>query len=93
MAKKIKTLIKLNLPAGTATPAPPVGPASQAFYTGTNVLLSQNRAHHAEELVEKKIPYKEKAEAKAALDSFNKSSDHGHAANDNHANGGAAANH
>ncbi|SRR5260221_8985912 len=27
MAKKIKTLIKLNVPAGTATPAPPVGPA------------------------------------------------------------------
>ena len=27
MAKKIKTLIKLNLPAGEATPAPPVGPA------------------------------------------------------------------
>jgi len=27
MAKKIKTQIKLNLPAGTATPAPPVGPA------------------------------------------------------------------
>lgn len=27
MAKKIKTLIKLNIPAGTATPAPPVGPA------------------------------------------------------------------
>lgn len=27
MAKKIKTIIKLNLPAGTATPAPPVGPA------------------------------------------------------------------
>jgi large subunit ribosomal protein L11 len=26
-AKKVKTLIKLNLPAGTATPAPPVGPA------------------------------------------------------------------
>lgn len=26
-AKKIKTLIKLNLPAGEATPAPPVGPA------------------------------------------------------------------
>lgn len=25
--KKIKTFIKLNLPAGTATPAPPVGPA------------------------------------------------------------------
>ncbi len=27
MAKKIKTIIKLNLPAGSATPAPPVGPA------------------------------------------------------------------
>lgn len=27
MAKKVKTVVKLNLPAGTATPAPPVGPA------------------------------------------------------------------
>lgn len=27
MAKKVKTLVKLNLPAGEATPAPPVGPA------------------------------------------------------------------
>ena len=27
MAKKVKTQIKLNLPAGAATPAPPVGPA------------------------------------------------------------------
>lgn len=27
MAKKVKTMIKLNLPAGEATPAPPVGPA------------------------------------------------------------------
>jgi large subunit ribosomal protein L11 len=27
MAKKIKTTLKLNLPAGAATPAPPVGPA------------------------------------------------------------------
>lgn len=27
MAKKVSTVIKLNLPAGTATPAPPVGPA------------------------------------------------------------------
>ncbi len=27
MAKKVKTYIKLNLPAGEATPAPPVGPA------------------------------------------------------------------
>ena len=27
VAKKVKTIIKLNLPAGEATPAPPVGPA------------------------------------------------------------------
>jgi len=27
MPKKVKTVIKLNLPAGEATPAPPVGPA------------------------------------------------------------------
>ena len=27
MAKKIKTIIKINIPAGTATPAPPVGTA------------------------------------------------------------------
>ncbi len=27
MAKKIKTIVKINLPAGAATPAPPVGPA------------------------------------------------------------------
>ena len=26
-AKKIKTVIKVNLPAGEATPAPPLGPA------------------------------------------------------------------
>ena len=27
MAKKVKTVLKLNLAAGEATPAPPVGPA------------------------------------------------------------------
>ncbi|PIR99900.1 50S ribosomal protein L11, partial [Candidatus Collierbacteria bacterium CG10_big_fil_rev_8_21_14_0_10_43_36] len=27
MAKKIKAILKLNLPGGTANPAPPVGPA------------------------------------------------------------------
>ena len=27
MAKKIKTMIKLQIPAGKANPAPPVGPA------------------------------------------------------------------
>jgi len=27
MAKKVKTVIKLNIPAGKASPAPPIGPA------------------------------------------------------------------
>lgn len=27
MAKKVKVILKLNLPAGEATPAPPIGPA------------------------------------------------------------------
>lgn len=27
MAKKVKTIVKVNLPAGEATPAPPLGPA------------------------------------------------------------------
>lgn len=27
MAKKIKTIVKLQIPAGAATPAPPIGPA------------------------------------------------------------------
>ena len=27
MAKKIKTVVKLQIPAGKATPAPPIGPA------------------------------------------------------------------
>ena len=27
MAKKVKTILKLNLPAGKANPAPPIGPA------------------------------------------------------------------
>ena len=36
MAKKIKTVLKLNLPAGTATPAPPVGPI--LGQTGINMM-------------------------------------------------------
>jgi large subunit ribosomal protein L11 len=36
MAKKIKTILKLNLPAGTATPAPPVGPI--LGQTGINMM-------------------------------------------------------
>ncbi len=36
MAKKIKTILKLNLPAGVATPAPPVGPI--LGQTGINMM-------------------------------------------------------
>lgn len=36
MAKKIKTILKLNLPAGSATPAPPVGPI--LGQTGINMM-------------------------------------------------------
>jgi large subunit ribosomal protein L11 len=36
VAKKIKVILKLNLPAGTATPAPPVGPI--LGQTGINMM-------------------------------------------------------
>lgn len=36
MAKKVKQILKLNLPAGTATPAPPVGPI--LGQTGINMM-------------------------------------------------------
>lgn len=36
MAKKIQTILKLNLPAGAATPAPPVGPI--LGQTGINMM-------------------------------------------------------
>lgn len=36
MAKKVKTVLKLNLPAGSATPAPPVGPI--LGQTGINMM-------------------------------------------------------
>jgi len=36
MAKKIKTVIKLQLPAGGASPAPPVGPALGQY--GVNIM-------------------------------------------------------
>src|SRR3989344_4076657 len=36
MAKKIKTILKLNLPAGSATPAPRVGPI--LGQTGINMM-------------------------------------------------------
>ncbi len=36
MAKKVKTVIKLQIPAGKATPAPPVGPALGQY--GINIM-------------------------------------------------------
>lgn len=36
MAKKIKTIIKLQAPAGKATPAPPIGPALGQY--GVNIM-------------------------------------------------------
>jgi len=41
MAKKIKTIIKLQCPAGKATPAPPVGPALGQH--GLNIMDFVNR--------------------------------------------------
>ena len=37
MAKKVKTFIKLNVPAGVATAAPPVGPALGQH--GVNIMM------------------------------------------------------
>lgn len=37
MAKKVKAVIKLQLPAGKATPAPPVGPALGQY--GINIMV------------------------------------------------------
>ncbi len=36
MAKKVKTIVKLQIPAGKATPAPPVGPAVGQY--GINIM-------------------------------------------------------
>ena len=41
MAKKIKAFVKLALPAGKATPAPPVGPACGRHHCGANELWRQ----------------------------------------------------
>ena len=50
MAKKIKTVVKLQLPAGQATPAPPVGTALGPH--GVNIMefcKSYNEATHGKE--------------------------------------------
>jgi large subunit ribosomal protein L11 len=45
MAKKIKTLLKLNLPAGKANPAPPIGPALGQH--GVNIMDFCNQYNEA----------------------------------------------
>jgi len=44
MAKKIANILKLNLPAGTATPAPPVGPILGQAGINMMVFLKQYNA-------------------------------------------------
>ena len=45
MAKKIKTILKLNLPAGKANPAPPIGPALGQH--GVNIMEFCNQYNEA----------------------------------------------
>jgi large subunit ribosomal protein L11 len=40
MAKKVKAIVKLQIPAGKANPAPPVGPAIMAFCKEYNARTS-----------------------------------------------------
>lgn len=47
MAKKVKTQIKLNLPAGEATPAPPVGPALGQHGVPIMEFIKEYNAHTA----------------------------------------------
>lgn len=48
MAKKIKALLKLNLPAGSANPAPPVGPALGQHGVNIMEFITQYNAKTAE---------------------------------------------
>ena len=38
MAKELETVVKLQVPAGSANPAPPVGPALAAWFEYTGFL-------------------------------------------------------
>ena len=54
-AKKIKTLIKINIPAGAATPAPPVGTALGPYgLPGKEVAATLTQAQ-AEEIAKTKM--------------------------------------
>ena len=48
MAKKVKALLKLNLPAGSANPAPPVGPALGQHGVNIMEFITQYNAKTAE---------------------------------------------
>ncbi len=48
MAKKIKAILKLNLPAGSANPAPPVGPALGQHGVNIMEFITQYNAKTAE---------------------------------------------
>jgi large subunit ribosomal protein L11 len=49
MAKKVKTIIKLNLPAGEATPAPPVSPALGQHGVPIMDFIKEYNAHTAKQ--------------------------------------------
>lgn len=48
MAKKVKVILKLNLPGGTANPAPPVGPALGQHGVNIMEFIQQYNAKTAE---------------------------------------------
>lgn len=48
MAKKVKVILKLNLPAGSANPAPPVGPALGQHGVNIMEFITQYNAKTAE---------------------------------------------
>jgi large subunit ribosomal protein L11 len=49
MAKKVKAILKLNLPAGEATPAPPVGPALGQHGVPIMEFIKEYNAHTAKQ--------------------------------------------
>lgn len=48
MAKKVKAILKLNLPAGSANPAPPIGPALGQHGVNIMEFITQYNAKTAE---------------------------------------------
>ena len=67
MAKKVEGLIKLQIPAGGATPAPPVGPA--LGQKGVNIMdfCKQFNAKTADQQAQTALPQTGESNDKAAL--------------------------